>query len=286
MFNILEKKELGPNVKLFVLVAPAIAKKRKPGQFVILRINQEGERFPLTIADADAKNGTITIIFQEVGKSTFELGTLEVGDNILDVVGPLGKETEVENFGRVVCMGGGVGVAEIYPVAMAMKEAKNEVISIIGARTHSLIILEDHMKDASHKLFVTTDDGSYGYPGVVTGPLNDLLCDPKTKINRVFCIGPVPMMRAVAEATRKYKVPTIVSLNPIMVDGTGMCGACRVEVDGQTKFACVDGPDFDAHKVDFDLLIQRQKMYLHHEKQSWELWKKNHEKLINADTTE
>jgi ferredoxin--NADP+ reductase len=283
MYNILEKKVLGPNVKQFILAAPAIAKKRKPGQFVMIRTYQHSERFPLTIADADPEKETITIIFQEVGKSTFELGLLEAGDFIMDVVGPLGMATEVENFGRVVCMGGGVGVAEIYPVARAMKDAGNEVISIIGARTHSLVILEDHMKQASHKLWVTTDDGSYGYPGVVTGPLNDLLCDPKTKINRVFCIGPVPMMRAVAEATRTYKIPTIVSLNPIMVDGTGMCGACRVEVDGQTKFACVDGPDFDAHKVDFDLLVQRQGMYVEQEKRSWEQWKQKHEKLIEKE---
>ena len=283
MFKILEKKVLGPNVKQFVLDAPAIARKRKSGQFVMLRINREGERFPLTIADADPEKGTITLIFQEVGKSTFELGTWGVDDSILDVVGPLGEATEVEKFGRVVCMGGGVGVAEIYPVAMAMKEAGNEVISIIGARTQSLVILEEHMKNVSHKLFVTTNDGSYGYPGFVTNPLNDLLCDPKIKIDRVFCIGPVPMMRAVADATRKYEIYTIVSLNPIMVDGTGMCGACRVEIDGQTKFACVDGPDFDAHKVDFDLLIQRQQMYVEQEKLSWDEWKKKHESLINTE---
>jgi len=283
MYKILEKKVLGPNVKQFVIDAPAIARKRKPGQFVMIRTNESGERFPLTIADANTEKKTITIIFQEVGKSTFDLGILDVGDSILDIVGPLGMETDVEKFGRVVCMGGGVGVAEIYPVAMAMKEAGNEVISIIGARTHSLVILEEHMKNASHKLWVTTDDGSYGYPGVVTGPLNDLLCNPKTKIDRAFCIGPVPMMRAVAEATRKYKIPTIVSLNPIMVDGTGMCGACRVEVGGQTKFACVDGPDFDAHKVDFDLLVQRQGMYLDQEKLSWEQWKEKHEKLIEKE---
>ncbi len=281
MYQIINKKVLGPQVKQFIIAAPEIAKKRQPGQFIMLRINKKGERFPLTIADADAKKGTITIIFQEVGKSTYELGTFETGDAIQDVVGPLGQPTEVEKFGRIVCIGGGVGVAEIFPVAMAMKEAGNEVISIIGARTHSLIILEEQMRDASHKLYVTTDDGSYGYPGVVTAPLNDLLCDPKTKIERVFCIGPVPMMRAVSEATLKYKISTIVSLNPIMVDGTGMCGACRVEVDGQTKFACVDGPDFDGHLVNFDLLTQRQKMYLVQEKLSWEQWKKEHESLMN-----
>lgn len=281
MHQILEKKILGPQVKQFVVEASAISKKRQPGQFIMLRINETGERFPLTIADADPGKGTLTIIFQEVGKSTCELGELEAGDGILDMVGPLGMQTEVEKFGRIVCIGGGVGVAEIYPVAMAMKQAGNEVISIIGARTHSLIILEEHMRNASHKLFPTTDDGSYGYQGVVTGPLNDLLCDPKTVINRVFCIGPVPMMRAVSEATREYKIPTIVSLNPIMVDGTGMCGACRVEVGGQTKFACVDGPDFDGHQVDFDLLTQRQKMYLTQEKLSWEQWKQKHEAVIN-----
>lgn len=280
MFTILGKDVLGPHVKQFIVKAPEISRKRKPGQFVILRINQKGERFPLTIADANQEEGSITIIFQEVGKSTYELGTLEVGDAILDIVGPLGKPTEVEQFGRVVCMGGGVGVAEIYPVARAMKAAGNEVISIIGARTHSLVILEAHMRAVSHRLYVTTDDGSYGYPGLVTGPLTDLLCNSDTRIDRVFCIGPVPMMRAVAEATKKYKIPTIVSLNPIMVDGTGMCGACRVEVDGQTKFACVDGPDFDAHLVDFDLLTQRQRMYIPQEKLSWEQWKQKHEERI------
>lgn len=281
MFPILSKKILGPNVKQFVLQASAIARKRKPGQFVILRIDQNGERFPLTIADADVEAGTITIIFQEVGKSTFHLGTLKEGDAILDVVGPLGKPTEVEKYGRVVCMGGGVGVAEIYPVAMAMKQAGNEVISIIGARTHSLVILESLMEQASHKLYVTTDDGSYGSPGLVTGPLTDLIADANKKIDRVFCIGPVPMMRAVANVTKSPGIPTIVSLNAIMVDGTGMCGACRVKVGDETKFACVDGPDFDAHLVDFDLLVQRQRMYLKQEKLSWEQWKEIHENRIS-----
>ncbi len=281
MFPILSKKILGPNVKQFVLQASAIAGKRKPGQFVILRIDLNGERFPLTIADTDVGAGTITIIFQEVGKSTFQLGTLAEGDAILDVVGPLGKATEVENYGRVVCMGGGVGVAEIYPVALAMKQAGNEVISIIGARTHSLVILESHMKQASHKLYVTTDDGSYGFQGLVTGPLNDLIADVNKKVDRVFCIGPVPMMRAVANTTKTAGIPTIVSLNPIMVDGTGMCGACRVKVGGETKFACVDGPDFDAHLVDFDLLVQRQRMYHKQEKLSWEKWKGIHENRIS-----
>jgi len=274
MFPILSKKILGPNVKQFVLKASAIARKRKPGQFVILRIDQNGERFPLTIADADVEAGTITIIFQEVGKSTFHLGTLEEVDAILDVVGPLGKATEVENYGRVVCMGGGVGVAEIYPVAMAMKQAGNEVISIIGARTHSLVILESLMEQASHKLYVTTDDGSYGFHGLVTGPLNDLIADANKKIDRVFCIGPVPMMRAVANATKTPGISTIVSLNAIMVDGTGMCGACRVKVGGETKFACVDGPDFDGHLVDWQELFYRRKSYFDDEIRSLCHWEK------------
>jgi len=197
------------------------------------------------------------------------------------VGGQIVLTTEVENYGRVVCMGGGVGVAEIYPVAMAMKQAGNEVISIIGARTHSLVILESLMEQASHKLYVTTDDGSYGFHGLVTGPLNDLIADANKKIDRVFCIGPVPMMRAVANATKTPGISTIVSLNAIMVDGTGMCGACRVKVGGETKFACVDGPDFDAHLVDFDLLVQRQRMYHRQEKLSWEKWKEIHENRIS-----
>ncbi len=285
MFRILEKAELGPHVIQFVIEAAAVARKRKPGQFVMIRANEHGERFPLTIADADPDQGTITIIFQEVGKATYELGTLEVGDAILDLVGPLGRETEVMKFGRVVCLGGGVGVAEIYPVAMAMKAAGNEVIAIIGARTRALIILEEHMHRASDRLIVTTDDGSYGYPGLVTGPLNELLGNPNPHLDRIFCIGPVPMMRAVAAATLPYQIPTIVSLNPIMVDGTGMCGVCRVEVGGKTKFACVDGPDFDAHLVDFDLLVRRQRMYVEHERLSWERWKKLHEEQLTEKSS-
>jgi len=278
MFKILKHAILGPQVKQLVFEAPAVARKRKPGQFVILRINESGERFPLTIADADPKAGTITIIFQEVGKSTFQLGTLKAGDAVLDIVGPLGKPTEIEKFGHVICMGGGVGVAEIYPVAMALREAGNEVTAIIGARSKDLVILEEQMRRSSHKLWVTTDDGSYGYHGLVTDPLKEILNDTNKKVDRVFCIGPVPMMRAVAEATRPYGIPTIVSLNPIMVDGTGMCGACRVEVGGETKFACVDGPDFDAHQVNFDLLMKRLTIYKDQEKLSWELWKQQHGK--------
>jgi len=257
---IVRKETLTSTLKLFEIRAPQIARKRKPGQFIILRVHDRGERIPLTIADADAAAGTITFIVQEVGRTTRELGAKEVGYLLPDVVGPLGSPTQIEQFGRVVCVAGGVGVAEIYPVASALKAAGNEVISIIGARTRELIILEEQMREASHQLIVTTDDGSYGVQGLVTKPLQEMLERGET-IHRVFCIGPVVMMRAVSELTRPQAVPTFVSLNPVMVDGTGMCGGCRVTVGGKVKFACVDGPDFDGHQVDYDELMARQAMY-------------------------
>lgn len=268
MNEILAKKTLAPNVTQFIVRAPQIAKKREPGQFVIIRVYEAGERFPITIADADISAGTITLIVQSIGRSTREMERLEVGETLLDLVGPLGKATPIHLYGKVVCIAGGVGVAEIYPVARALKAAGNEVISIIGARNHELLILENEMQQASSRLVVTTDDGSYGLKGLVTVPLKTVL--EQEKIEHVFCIGPTIMMKAVADLTRDFAVKTSVSLNSIMVDGTGMCGACRVTVGNKMKFACVDGPDFDAHQVDFGELMQRQKSYLNEEKTSLE----------------
>ncbi|AIF52559.1 sulfide/dihydroorotate dehydrogenase-like FAD/NAD-binding protein [Pelosinus sp. UFO1] len=266
MYKILVKQQLAPSVQLFEVQAPLIAKKAKPGQFVILRVNEEGERIPLTIADFNREKGTITLIFQEVGASTVELGLLNEGEFLLDLVGPLGKATHIEKMGTVVCVGGGIGIAPVYPIARGMKEAGNEVISIIGARSEDILIYEEEMAAVSDELIITTDDGSKGRKALVTQPLKELLDSDKT-ISLVVAIGPVIMMKFVAETTRPYGVPTVVSLNPIMVDGTGMCGGCRVSVGQENKFACVDGPEFDAHKVDFESLMARQRMYKPHEKQ-------------------
>lgn len=266
MYKILVKQQLAPSVQLFEVEAPLIARKAKPGQFVILRVNETGERIPLTIADFNREKGSITLIFQEVGASTAELGLLNAGEFLLDLVGPLGKPTHIEKFGTVVCVGGGIGIAPVYPIARGLKEAGNEVISIIGARSKDILIYEEEMAAVSDNLIITTDDGSKGIKALVTQPLKELLDSDKT-ISLVVAIGPVIMMKFVAETTRPYGVPTVVSLNPIMVDGTGMCGGCRVSVGQENKFACVDGPEFDAHKVDFESLMARQRMYKPHEKQ-------------------
>jgi len=268
-YNIRKKKILAENVKLFEIEAPLIAKNAKPGNFVILRIDDHGERIPLTITDSDAKNGTITIVVQEVGKSTKKLGMLNEGDNILDVVGPLGKETEIEKYGTVVCIGGGVGIALIYPEIKAFKNAGNYVISIIGAKTKDLLIFEDEISDMSDEFYITTDDGTKGRKGFVSDVLKEFI-DSGKKIDLVMAVGPVIMMKVVADVTRPYGIKTIVSLNPIMIDGTGMCGGCRVHAENGTKFACVDGPDFDAHQVDFDNLIARNRRFLEEEKRSLE----------------
>lgn len=260
MYKILKKKELSQGVLLFELEAARIAKKAEPGQFVIVRTDEEGERVPLTIADFDREKGTITIIFQEVGASTKQLGSFAEGDCILDLVGPLGKKTHIEKMGNIVCIGGGIGVAPIYPIARGMKQAGNHVISIMGARNEELLILEDEMNAVSDEVYITTDDGSRGHKGFVTDQLK-MLIDSGMEISTVIAIGPVVMMRSVAETTRSYGIKTVVSLNPIMVDGTGMCGGCRVQVGDESKFACVDGPEFDAHKVDFAGLMARQRMY-------------------------
>ncbi|MDH7517987.1 MAG: sulfide/dihydroorotate dehydrogenase-like FAD/NAD-binding protein [Candidatus Thermoplasmatota archaeon] len=270
MYKILEKKILSEYVKLMKIEAPLVAKKAQPGQFVILRIDEKGERIPLTIADFDRKHGTVTIIFMEVGKTTKQLGKLDVGDFIENFAGPLGTPSEIKKYGTVVCIGGGVGIAPLYPIVRALKEAGNHVISILGARTKRLLMLEDEINAFSDELYIATDDGSKGHSGFVSDVLQKLI-DEKRKIDMVMAIGPVIMMKVVSDLTRKYNIKTLVSLNPIMVDGTGMCGGCRVSVDGKTKFACVDGPEFDGHKVDFDNLMLRNRRFIHEEGESCKL---------------
>ena len=264
MYEIVEKKVLSNNVKLMKIKALLVAKKAKAGQFIILRIDEKGERIPLTIADFDKKKGTITIIFMEVGKTTKKLGTLNVGDSIVNFAGPLGVPSEVKKYGTVVMIGGGVGIAPLYPVVKALKEEKNHVISILGARNKSLLMLEKEIDEFSDELYIATDDGSKGHKGFVSDVLQKLI-DGKTKIDMVMAIGPVIMMKVVADLTKKYDIKTLVSLNPIMVDGTGMCGGCRVSVGGETKFACVDGPEFDGHLVDFKNLMLRNRRFVKEE---------------------
>ena len=271
MFKILQKQELSENITLFDIDAKDIAKKAEPGNFILLKIHEQGERIPLTIADFDRVKGTLTIVFHKVGKTNYHLGTLNEGDFISDIVGPLGTPSHIENLGKVVCIGGGVGIAPVYPVTRALKHAGNSVYSIIGARSKSLLFWEDKMRDVSDELIVTTDDGSYGRKTVVTVPLEELLKENKD-IKLVVAIGPAIMMKFVCKTTEKYNVKTVVSLNSIMVDGTGMCGGCRVDVGGETKFCCVDGPEFDGHKVNFDLLMERQKMYLEDEKEALRIY--------------
>ena len=265
MNEILQKEVLGPDIKLIEVSASHIARKAQAGQFVILRVSEEGERIPLTIADCSRRRGTIGLVFQEVGKTTKDLGRLDVGDRILDLIGPLGHPTQIERYGTVVCVGGGIGIAPIYPITKALKQAGNRITSIIGARNKDLLFWEEKMRAVSDELIVTTDDGSYGRHGLVTQPLKELLDGPQ-RTDLVFAVGPAVMMKFVARTTEPYHVRTLVSLNSIMIDGTGMCGGCRVSVDGRTKFVCVDGPDFDAHQVDFDLLMARQRAYLEEEK--------------------
>jgi ferredoxin--NADP+ reductase len=260
MFKIVKRHEMAEGtVILNEVEAPLIARKARPGQFVILKANEEGERIPLTMADTDPEKGTITIIYMVVGKSTALFRDLKVGQGYQDVIGPLGKPTHLETLGTVVCVGGGTGIAVLHPITRALKQKGNNVISIVGARSKSLLILEDQMKAASDTLHVCTDDGSYGIKGFVTEVLKEVL--EKEDVKQVVAIGPVPMMKFVSMMTKTYGVPTLVSLNPIMVDGTGMCGGCRVEVGGKSLFACVDGPEFDAHGVDFDLLTRRNRAY-------------------------
>ena len=261
MFKILAKKELSPNVYAMTIEAPRVARKAQPGQFIILRIDEEGERIPLTIADFDREKGTILLVFQTIGASTMELAAMNAGDSLLDFVGPLGQPSVIKKMeGTVVVVGGGIGVAPTYPIARAMKEAGNKVIAIMGAKTKDILIMEDMMKQVTDEILVTTDDGSRGIKGFVTYAVQALV-DRGEKIAQITAIGPCIMMKSVADATRDLGIRTIVSLNPIMVDGTGMCGGCRVTVGGETKFACVDGPEFDGHQVDFKGLMSRQRMY-------------------------
>jgi len=265
VYRILSKESLGAATKLFVIEASEVARKARPGQFVIVRISKEGERIPLTIADFDREAGTITIVFQEIGKTTKQMGSMKTGDELSSFTGPLGKPTEIENYGTVLCIGGGVGIAPIYPIARALRGAGNHVISIIGARTKDLLFWEEKLRSVSDELVVCTDDGSYGRKALVTEPIKERLEDGQ-EISRIWAIGPAIMMKFCSLTSKPFGTPTIVSLNSIMVDGTGMCGACRVEVEGQTRFACVDGPEFDGHKVDWGLLLERQRIYLEEEK--------------------
>jgi len=276
MFEIVERQEMAQGTVVSNWVkAPKIAAKAKPGQFVILRANEKGERIPLTMADTDPGKGLINIIYQVVGKSTALFKTLKVRDSYLDVIGPLGQPTHLEKVGKVVCVGGGTGVAVLHPITRGLKEMGNHVFAVIGARTKDLLILEDQMRAASHELYVCTDDGSYGHHGFVTDMLKKVLTEHKD-VGLAVCIGPVPMMKFCCKMTKEFGVKTLVSLNPIMVDGTGMCGCCRVSVGGQMKFACVDGPEFDGHEVDFEELTLRLRSYLELEKVSFDLFKQEH----------
>lgn len=270
MFKIVAKEKLTNVIDYLEVEAPELAKKARAGQFVIIRVDEVGERIPLTLADWDAKKGTITLVAMRVGTSTNKLGALKAGDSLKDLVGPLGLPSDIEKFGTVVCVGGGVGIAPIYPIARSLREAGNKVISIIGSRNKDLLFWEDKMKTVSDELIVTTDDGSYARKGMVTEPLKEKL--EKGNIARVVAIGPAVMMKFCSMTTKPFNVPTVVSLNTIMVDGTGMCGCCRLSVGGKTKFACVDGPEFDGHQVDWNVTFDRQKVYLKEEKDSLERW--------------
>ncbi len=269
MFKIVKREEMsGGTVILNEIEAPLIARKAKPGQFVIIKANETGERIPLTMANTDPDKGTITIIYMVVGKSTALFKTLKVGDAYQDVIGPLGKATHIEKVGTVICVGGGTGVAVLYPITRALRQAGNHVITIIGSRTKDLMILEKQMTEVSDEFYPCTDYGSYGHHGFVTNVLKDNL--EKRKIDLAVAIGPVPMMKFCAKITKDFNVKTIVSLNPIMVDGTGMCGGCRVSVGGQSKFGCVDGPEFDGHQVDYDELMKRLQAYSEDEKKCYQ----------------
>lgn len=276
MFKVVSKEEIAPKFHRFVVEAPEIARKHRPGQFVMVLPSDDGERIPLTIAASDPGSGTVTLVVQEVGKTTMAMGLMTAGQEFFSVVGPLGTPTHIERFGTVVCVGGGAGIAPMLPIAGGLKNAGNTVLSILGGRTQELVILREEMAAVSDEIIHTTDDGSFGRKGLVTHALADLIAQ-RGNPDLVVAIGPAIMMKAVAEMTRKLAIPTLASLNSIMVDGTGMCGACRVEVDGKTKFVCVDGPEFDAHKVDFDLLIKRLRMYIPEEQVARERFMGAHE---------
>ncbi len=268
MNKIIDKQELCEKVYQFRIETPRLVKKARAGQFVILRQNDRGERVPMSIGGLDKENGILTVVIQEVGKTSASMNRMKVGDFFADVVGPLGIPSHIEKFGNCICIGGGVGIPPIYPIAQALKEAGNNVTTIIGARSKNLLIYEQELGGASNRLLISTDDGSYGTHGFVTTILQKLIDDGE-KIDMIISIGPVPMMKAVVNTTREPKIKTYVSLNPIMVDGTGMCGACRVTVGGKTRFACVDGPDFDGHEVDFEEMTKRLKMYNQYEKEAY-----------------
>ena len=270
MFRIMEKRLLAPAVHQLVVEAPLVARRARPGNFVIVRTNETGERIPLTIADYDPETGTVMLVVQEVGKSTMDIGLMEEGDSFTDVAGPLGQATPIKKVGTIVGVAGGIGVAPLLPQIKLHKEIGNHVITIVGARTRDLLILKDETEQASHEVIFATDDGSFGYHGFVTGALEELIKQGR-QIDEVTAIGPVRMMQATCNLTRKYNIPTLVSLNAVMVDGTGMCGCCRVTVGGETKFSCVDGPDFDGHKVDFDELASRQAFFRDEENLAREL---------------
>jgi len=267
MYPIVSRRDLTKGIVLFEVQAPAVAAKAQPGQFIIVRANEQGERIPLTVMDFNRDKGTITIVIQEVGYSSTIINRFQVGDQFLDFVGPLGLPTEIENYGRVACVSGGLGAAPMYPIARALKAAGNEVISIIGARNKDLIILTEEMEAVSDKLLISTDDGSAGIKGFATTALGQVLEETGT-LDHVWAIGPMIMMRSIVEFTRPQAIKTLVSMNPIMVDGTGMCGACRISVGGETKFACVDGPEFDGHLVDFDLAMRRSQYFKDEEKRA------------------
>lgn len=263
MYEIVEKKRLSEAVTLMKIKAPLVAKKALPGQFIILRIDEKGERIPLTIADSDPTDGSVTIIFLEVGKTTKQLGALQVGDSIQNFAGPLGMPSEIKKYGTVVCVGGGVGIAPLYPIVKALKKVGNRVITILGAKTENLLLLEKEIHEFSDEFYIATDDGSKGHKGFVSDVLQQII--DKHKVDMVMAIGPIIMMKVVSDLTKRYNIKTLVSLNPIMIDGTGMCGGCRVSVNGKTKFACVDGPEFDGHKVDFKNLKIRNRRFTHSE---------------------
>jgi len=277
MYEIVDKKTLGPNLTQYEIKAPRIAKARQCGQFVMVRPTQFSERIPLTVAHTNPQTGTITLIVQTVGKTTLQMSQMAIGEGFLDVAGPMGRPSHIDNFGTVVVIGGGLGTAVVYPQAIALKELGNQIISIIGARTKDLLILREQLAAVSNRLILTTDDGSAGKKGLVTDALRELIDDPDTDIGAVYCAGPVIMMKAVSATTRPAGIPTFVSLNPIMVDGTGMCGGCRVTIDGQTRFACVDGPEFDGHKVDYNELMDRLSTYKRYEKSSLQKYEQDHE---------
>jgi len=272
MFKILEKQSLAPRIDMMVISAPYIARHAKVGNFVVLRLDEKGERIPLTIADSDSTDGTITILFQKVGKTTEALGMLKANDSIRDVIGPLGHPTPVKRYGNCVLVGGGIGTATIYPILRALRAAKNHVSVIMGARTKDFLIWEDKLKKLADNFFVTTDDGSYGKKGLVTDVLKEVIDNKRVAL--VVAVGPVRMMKAVSDLTKPYNIKTIVSLNPLMVEGTGMCGSCRINISGKTRFACIDGPEFDGHEVNFQELENRLSFYKEEEEKAYKLFLK------------